>query len=245
MAVAKQARVVAATEIAPETRLLELELPAGEPLGFTGGQYIIVNSGVALPGGKIAKRAYSILSSDAEQQRTTLAVRRIGEGPGSNFMHRLKIGDDVPFSGPWGQYIPIPETTAARTLIFASDTGITAALGLIRSARFHSQLSNADLIWLSGSDESFLPASFVRDLLPSGLGSLRIVQDLPTGHPDRAATAWTLIQERWKQQPEVVYFSGDGALLAMLRENLVADGFAETAIRMETFFNHLARKAPA
>ncbi len=34
MAVAKQARVVAVTETGPETRLLELELPAGFPGRF-------------------------------------------------------------------------------------------------------------------------------------------------------------------------------------------------------------------
>src|SRR5262249_8344974 len=138
MAVAKQARVISSTPITAETRLIELALPDGAPLGFVGGQYIIVNSGVPLPGGKIAKRAYSILSRDSEQQRITLAVRRIGEGPGSNFMHRLNAGDEVPFSGPWGQFLPPAESSQGRTLVFASDTGITAALSLIRGEKFQA-----------------------------------------------------------------------------------------------------------
>jgi ferredoxin-NADP reductase len=247
MAIAKSARVIAVTAVGPQTRLLELALPDGAPLGFAGGQYIIVNSGVPLPGGKIAKRAYSILSSDTQQQRITLAVRRIGEGPGSNFMHRLSVGDEVPFSGPWGQLVAPTASSAsgARTLLFATDTGITAALGLIRGAAFQSQLSSADLIWVSGTDDYFVPASTVRDWLPSGLGTLKTDQTLPTGHADRLALAWSLVQPHLKGSPLNIYLSGDGALLAALREKLVAAGIAEAAIRMETFFNHLVRKAPA
>ncbi len=244
MAVAKQARVLSSTLITAETRLIELALPDGAPLGFVGGQYIIVNSGVPLPGDKIAKRAYSILSSDSEQQRITLAVRRIGEGPGSNFMHRLKAGDEVPFSGPWGQFLPPAETSQGRTLIVATDTGITAALSLMRGQKFQTQRASTDVIWISGPDEYFLPQAFVRDLLPSGLGTLHVIQGLAPGNPERLAIAIGLIQ-KLTSPPTNVYLSGDGELLAKLREKLIAGGLPETAIRMETFFNHLTRKAPA
>ncbi|HEX4456456.1 MAG TPA: oxidoreductase, partial [Polyangia bacterium] len=49
-------------DLSETTRLVELE-PA-ESLDFVGGQYIIVNSGITLPDGKVAKRAYSFVSAD-------------------------------------------------------------------------------------------------------------------------------------------------------------------------------------
>ena len=78
MATPKTARVISAEWIGTETRLIGLELP--EPLGYVGGQYIIVDSGLVLDNGKEAKRAYSILSTDTEQTRLQLAVMRIPGG---------------------------------------------------------------------------------------------------------------------------------------------------------------------
>src|SRR5581483_4552356 len=126
MAVAKTARVVGAERMGPDTVLLDLLAP--EPLGFIGGQYLILDSRIVLPSGKAVKRAYSLLSSDAEQCRFQLAVKRIPDGLGSAFVHGLKPGMGISFSGPWGKFVP-RKCASGCTLILATDTGITAALG--------------------------------------------------------------------------------------------------------------------
>src|SRR5437868_5868707 len=132
MASQKEARVIAVEDVAPLTRAVTLA-PA-ERLDFIGGQYLIVNSGATLPDGKLAKRAYSIISPDARQDELVLAVRRIGAGPASSFMHELKPGDVVPFSGPWGKFLADDARPRRSTWLVATDTGITAALGLARAA---------------------------------------------------------------------------------------------------------------
>ena len=93
--------LVSAENIGAYTRLLNFEIQQ-EPLGFAGGQYIIVHTGAPEIAGKAVKRAYSILSSDREQARVQIAVRRIG--PGSDSMHALPVGGAMSFSGPWGKY---------------------------------------------------------------------------------------------------------------------------------------------
>src|ERR1044071_8068207 len=98
MAVVKTARVEQGAQVGADSRLVQLRV--SEPLGFTGGQYIIVDSGLTLPSGKAAKRAYSILSSDADQRRFQIAVKRIPGGPVSGFLHQIDIGQVVAFSGP-------------------------------------------------------------------------------------------------------------------------------------------------
>ena len=141
MAEARNARLVDAQVIGTDTRLLTFQMEEGRPLGFIGGQYVIVNTGLPLPGGKIAKRAYSILSADTDQHRFQIAVKRIGVGPGSNFMHALAVGAELTFSGPWGKFYPADGEAPVPTLVFATDTGITAALGLFRSGRMLTSLS--------------------------------------------------------------------------------------------------------
>ena len=78
MAVAKTARVMGTERLGSDTLLLDL--CATEPVGFIGGQYLILDSRIVLPNGKAVKRAYSFLTGDAEQRRFQLAVKRIPDG---------------------------------------------------------------------------------------------------------------------------------------------------------------------
>ena len=75
MAVPKQATVISSEALSESTRHVVVQADA--PLGFVGGQYVIVDSGLTLPSGKAAKRAYSMLSADDEQGRLEFAVMRI------------------------------------------------------------------------------------------------------------------------------------------------------------------------
>src|SRR4051812_38740177 len=86
-----------------DVRALTFEPPADAPLGFAGGQFLIVDTGQVAPTGKAIKRAYSILSADRDQTRFELATKRLEGGPGSAYMHQLAIGDTIKFSGPWGK----------------------------------------------------------------------------------------------------------------------------------------------
>jgi hypothetical protein len=230
MAQAKTARVIEARALSPETRLLALE-PA-EPLGFVGGQYLIVDSGVVLEGGKKAKRAYSILSSDARQDRLEFAVRQIAAGPGSRYMHALEPGDTVTFSGPWGQFLP-DDARPRSTLVVATDTGITAALGLTRGQKFAPQCSGAHKLWLVESDRYFVPREFLDDdwvVLPLP----------PVGHPERVPAALAAARAELEREgaPESAFLAGDGAVIYPLR-----DALAPAAVRLEAFFNNPAKKS--
>jgi ferredoxin-NADP reductase len=245
MADARTARLCAAHSLGPETRLLEFSILDGQPLGFVGGQYIIVNTGVPLPGGKVAKRAYSILSSDAGQERFQIAVRRIGPGPGSNFMHALPVGAELPFSGPWGKYLAGPAEATGDTLVFATDTGLTAALGLIRDTQFRPLLPCAQVVWLVPSKDDFVPESWLESVVPAGLGSFTIRTGPPVHHPERAAAARELLKALLREgPPDRVFLSGDGAVLYPLCHDLVESGLDEGRIRLECFFNNPQRRTP-
>src|SRR4051794_25941873 len=120
MAAPRFARITAAAAPGPDCRLLDLEM-LDEPLGFAGGQYIIVDSGLVLPNGKAAKRAYSILGADREQARFQLAVKRIPGGLGSGFLHEAAVGSTIKLSGPWGKLVP-PAAATGASLVLATDT---------------------------------------------------------------------------------------------------------------------------
>jgi len=239
MADARLARLIRAERIGPEARLLTFGV-ASDGLSFTGGQYIIVNTGIELDGGKVAKRAYSILSSDDEQRQFQLAVRRIGEGPGSNFMHRLVVGAELPFSGPWGKFLP--NGASGSRLVFATDTGITAALGLLKGRHFRELAVDTRVIWFVESDDYFLPASLARESI-SSYANFEVAAAPPVNAAKRLDWALALVDRSLDTRPPACAFlAGDGAIIYPLRERLAA-AVPNENIRLEAFFNNPERKA--
>lgn len=242
MAIPKTALIESSQPLGPEARLLTLAMPEGGPLNFTGGQYVIVNTNIPLPGGKIAKRAYSILSGDREQGRFKIAVKKVGQGPGSNYMHETGAGASLPFSGPWGQFFPDEDLSGQKVLVLATDTGITAALGLIQGEKFKSA-GTARALWLVESKDYFIPESFVRELAGRDV-EIGIVPSV--NHPDRPAQSLKLFKDVLGGGiPASVFLSGDGALLYPFKDELVSRGLEESRIKIECFFNNPFKKVGA
>ena len=235
MAVARTARVVRTERMGPDTLLLDL--CATEPLGFVGGQYLILDSRIVLPSGKAVKRAYSFLTSDAEQIRFQLAVKRIPDGLGSAFVHGLEAGTDILFSGPWGKFVP-REGVSGRTLILATDTGITAALGFLHATRFAPLLPQALLIWLRGSSDYFLPEEFVRERIPADCGEVRIEAIPAIGHQERVPHARAILRQVMSRGGLAqAFIAGDGAVNQVLLDDLAAAGVPVSKDNVESFFN--------
>jgi ferredoxin-NADP reductase len=240
MVLARSARVVDIQAVNADSRLLRLA--CSEPLGFIGGQYVVVDTGLVLPSGKAIKRAYSISSSDEEQAHVQLAVKRLPAGPGSNFMHGLELGAEVRFSGPWGKLFPA-DGASGRSLLFATDTGITALLGLAQSARFKPLLARAVLIWLRPHPEYFLSEALVRAQLPAALaevhvGTLPAIGDSARLAHARAMLRDVLVRTRLAQ----AFVAGDGAVNYTLLDDLHAAGLPASRDSLESFFN-LPKKA--
>ncbi|HLJ87101.1 MAG TPA: FAD-dependent oxidoreductase [Candidatus Angelobacter sp.] len=246
MAEPTTARLAAACELGKNARLLQFTSDA--PLNFSGGQYIIVHTGIEIEGGKTAKRAYSILSGDRNQHGFELGVRRIGAGPGSNFMHRLPVGTAISFTGAWGKFGVgnrlEPNIPAAPALVVATDTGITAAIGLLNSEGFRQCAPQADVYWILESGDYFLPESFVRERIHGCYRNFDIRFAPPVASAARRDWLADLLDEigshSLENRPGAAFLAGDGTLVFAMRERLTQLGVAD--IRIETFFNHQEKK---
>ncbi len=235
MATPKHGQVVAVAAESPSARWIEIETQ--EPLGFVGGQYVIVDSGQVRPDGKRAKRAYSILSADRNQRRIEFAVQQLPGKICSTYMGELAVGDPVTFSGPWGKFKPV-DFEPRPTLVLASDTGITAALGLLCGAAMAPSLAQSRLVWLREERGAFVSDTFVRDRLPAGLRGADFLPIVAHDHPERLHQALYVMGLLLEQDvPEQAFLAGDGKINYGLMSHLEAVGVEVGKNRLESFFN--------
>jgi len=234
----RRARLRGAHALRTDTRLMEFE--CDEPLGFVGGQFVSVVTGRIAASGRPYRRAYSILSPDREQRRFEIAVKRIDAGLCSGLLHDLPVGGEIAFTGPWGDFHP-REGASGPLLVLATDTGITAALGLVRGARAAQRLHETTLVWLRTPSDYFLPEALVRSLIPHGCAEAILGELPPIGHVERVPhmRAWL------RARPPVAeaFIAGDGAVNYALLDDLVAAGVPATRDSLESFFNFPRRTA--
>lgn len=96
---------------------------------FSAGSHITIT--VVLPGGVIAKRKYSILSSPAQSSFYEIAVLREPDGTGgSRYMHtRVHVGQSLDISEPRNQF-PL-SITGSHHILLAGGIGITPLLSML------------------------------------------------------------------------------------------------------------------
>src|SRR5262249_46226316 len=155
---------------------------------------------------------------DREQQRFRLVVKRLDGGPGSNAMHAMGAGSALTFSGPWGKYVADASVNGGA-LVIATDTGITAAIGLLCGNAFAGMRENFRLFWYARGADAFVGEAFVRDALGPLADRMRVEPALPVGHPERAGHALAAAARDFA--PRTAFLSGDGAVVHPLRDALV------------------------
>ena len=230
----KVLEVVASRPEGPVTRVLTVRQVDGEGFGNSGGKYAIVHTGLVL-GERAVKRAYSLLPD--REGRAELRVKRMG--PGSTVLHDAGPGARFGFSGPWGKLVP-EGGLAPSTLVVATDTGITTALGLASRVRGDSALT---VLWLRAHGEEFLSIDRVRARLES-CGIPLCIAAVPTvGSPERFAAARPHVEAMALETAAThVVGAGDGAIVSPLRTELPARVAGVVDVRIECFFNNPEKK---
>lgn len=124
------AEVMSAEMKTADTRELRFQLKDPAEIDFRPGQYVQV----FVPGsGDNVFRAYSVASPPSEKNVVELLVRLIPGGLGSTYLHNVQTGDEVRFTGPYGEF----EMTDADTELICVGGG--CGMAPMRSILRHIQ----------------------------------------------------------------------------------------------------------
>lgn len=116
------------TELAPEVRDFELEVPSTSELAFVPGQFVSLSASI---GGKTITRAYSI-SSAPSGNRFHLCLNRVSDGRLSPWLFDLPGGAEMDMKGPLGAFTLRP--SGRDVLMVATGTGIAPFRSMIEYA---------------------------------------------------------------------------------------------------------------
>ena len=124
----QSARVLSATDLTPQVRQLVV-LPTGQLIGFKPGQWVSLK----LPVGTRPplNRAYSMAAPATASGELTLIFDRVTDGSGSGYLFKMKPGEELALSGPFGNFV-LPPSIDRELILIARYTGLVPIRCMLR-----------------------------------------------------------------------------------------------------------------
>jgi len=265
------AEVKAVLNLTADVKEIHLKLIDPPVLDFTAGQYITIEvtemkasplTGVLTP--HLNNRPYSIVSSPKERSEIRLCADRVGNGPGSSFLHALKPHDRLEYCVPTS-YFKIHEEDTTNLLFVATGTGIAPIKSMIHYLIQTESSRRITLYWGLRREEDLYYQAELKEwsdrqilrspqAVPAFSGPTRPLLP-PQAVPARAcfqyvtilsqpSPAWQgmrgrvtdLIQRMEKVSNLSVYLCGNGAMIKEVREILLSKGMEKKSIHFEKFY---------
>ncbi|HET7046157.1 MAG TPA: FAD-binding oxidoreductase [Gaiellaceae bacterium] len=134
---------VVATNVRRTPAIVELLLrPLGPHLHYLPGQYVLLGD-IAY---RVPVRSYSIANAPRDSGELTLLVTEVAGGETSTWLSRLRPGDRLLVSGPYGTFLADPESSAP-VLYLAGGSGLAPVRALAEVAVESGRPEQATLLF--------------------------------------------------------------------------------------------------
>lgn len=135
--------------------IVELVLcPVGAPLRYLPGQYVLLGDLEY----RLPVRSYSVANAPRDSGELTLLVTEVEGGETSGWVHhRLRSGDRVSVSGPYGSFLTDPESDAPA-LYLAGGSGLAPVRALAEAAVAAGRPGSATLFFSARSEADLIDA---------------------------------------------------------------------------------------
>lgn len=119
---------------------------------YIQGQYLTIKLNV---NGEEIRRSYSICSSPVLDKDLRVAIKRVKDGRGSNYLNeKIKPGDELEVMTPMGNfYSELSGSNKKNYVLFAGGSGITPMLSIIKTT-LHTEPGSKLTLFYGNRDES-------------------------------------------------------------------------------------------
>jgi ring-1,2-phenylacetyl-CoA epoxidase subunit PaaE len=208
---------------------------------FIAGQYL--NLRLTLDGEEV-RRAYSICSSP-ESGELRISVKAVKEGVFSQFANtKLKVGDALEVGQPEGKFKFEPQLDRQKNYAaFASGSGITPVLSIIKSVLASEPKSSFVLVYGNKTTEDVIFSKELHDLELQYVARFFIhsvfsqakVENALFGRIDKSTVNYVLSNKHKEMEFDKFYLCGPEKMIEVVTSALKEKNVKESAIKFELF----------
>jgi len=220
--------------------VFELAFQTSHPLQFLAGQFISIIIPGAGPKGRDLRRAYSIASSP-ETYPIELCIKIFEDGPGTQYLSKLRPGDSFRGLAPYGDFVYKPK--AGKNVCFISTgTGIAPFRAMLLSKYYQENrpLRTFSFLGVRTEDELLYPelmeqapeVQFV-NALSQPRGSLDGVKAAVKG---RVTDYLKTINDEFPWLETEYYLCGHGSMITEVKAMLWEKGVMKEFIHQEVYY---------
>jgi len=215
-------RVSAVRWLAPQVVEADLELVEPPFLLFQAGQWI------SIPLGHKTVRAYTIASPPSQAHVLTLCVDVGPEGPGSRWFRALRLGQEVSFKAPNGDFV-LRKGSGLAPIFVAEEIGIVPIRSMLLDL-FEGEVTSEIFLLFGATKRELLVYHDEIEALAALPARFRYVHSLKE-------PLWELIERTVPStEGREAYLCGGGAMITRVREWLLARGMERKLIKREKFW---------
>ncbi len=225
------ATVLSVTDLTPHVRQLVV-LPTTQKLSFQPGQWVSLK----LPVGPKPplNRAYSMAAPESSSGELTLVFDRVPEGMGSGYLYKLKAGDGLLLSGPYGKFI-LPQPLDREVLFITRYTGLVPIQCMLKARYAHRETSPIFLIAVGPAENELL---YHDELLSLAVlhASFRYLPLVVSGDESAVALTLTMLRPLIEGMSHVLpMLCGTKKFVRPLRIFFVETGYERKEVKIETY----------
>lgn len=217
--------------------VFEVCFDTADSFHFEAGQFISVVIPGAGPKGRDLRRAYSI-ASGPETRPVELCVKLVEEGPGTNFLYKLKEGDTFRGFAPYGDFVYEPKP-GRHACFIATGTGIAPFRSMVTSKAYQEQppASALCLLGVRQQDELLYLDSMAQ---MDGLKWVSAVSQPSTNWSGYKGRVTDYIRNElgaeypWKETE--FYLCGNGGMISEVKAILADRGVEKDSIHQEIYY---------
>lgn len=233
----RKMRVSRVEDYTPQIRELFIECVEPSEFEFRAGQFVMLHVPTDEPGAKPALRAYSVASSEHRKDGYRLVFKYVDNGLASEYVWKLKGGETLDFTGPFGRVF-FKEPPTEQQIFLNTGSGVSQHFSFIESnIEKYPDLRYRLLFGVRTEADIYYVSELER--LKSQLKDFKYEFVL-----SRASEAWTgkkgyvqnFIDEfEYTTIPSTFYLCGNGAMIKDVKTKLSGAGFDPKMIFAEAF----------
>lgn len=225
------ASILSVTDLTPHVRQL-IVLPKPKKLTFQPGQWVSLK----LPVGAKPplNRAYSLATPESPSGELTLVFDRVPQGTGSGYLYKLRAGDELSLSGPYGNFVlPIP---LDRELLFITCyTGLVPVRCMVKALYAHRDAPPV-LVIAVGPAENELVYHYEFLSLAITRASFRYLPLVASSNEAAVALTLSMLRPLIDGQPKVIpLICGTKGFVRPLRSYFIEAGYDRKEVKTETY----------